>query len=527
MARTKLFTTRSTTYYTMHALRLTINVITIVTTLLLYPLPSSADILKLLDGDKITGRLIQLSSTECEFKTKHLGVLHVKISLISGLDTDNIVTVKMASGEIILGQITSLSEKILAIQSPYLSVINIPIDRIVSVHDQNLQELQEENKGNGRSEYSDDKKNYAEKDKTGAPNNVPEESNRHLGKSEKEESPPQTFLRGSAVLIEPGQIETSLGIRYIPKGPGRFTQSTFGATFGILDRFEAWVAVPATAGWGEISETKNVPKKEKPKTNKELNSDQQSSHVKTDWYCSGGDCPEADKPEYDSVTTTRNVQKVGLSDIAGGIRYLLKSESATWPETTISFSMTAPTGGEGLSDRTWVPSVGLSFAKSTDPAILFWGASYSYVVKHDFTTTKEGEWIDPICENGKWTPGYYEKDYPLRDHMDPFDRLTYYSGMGFAINERLSVSGRVVGIYTEKHTDSTTRPKLSTDQKTTDPKTDDKYKPKYKTIGPSEGLIGFVVGLSYRAFGQIVVEPAVTLGLGSENALSFTVSRKF
>lgn len=128
----------------------------------------------------------------------------------------------------------------------------------------------------------------------------------------------------------------------------------------------------------------------------------------------------------------RDKQAIQVGDVSFGVDYLLTKESESFPALTFNLMASAPTGKnhyypvqdmwlDPFSNGAghWSASAGLSFVRTTDPAILFGGISY----RHFFSRKIDG--------------------YMIR----PGDELSGYFGVGFAINERLSVGSRLSHAY--------------------------------------------------------------------------------
>lgn len=412
------------------------------------PSPSSADVIKLINGDVISGKLAKLSPTECEFTTIFQNTVRVEKKLITELATDSVVAVKMESGELVFGRIDSLLDGILSIQSPSMGVVAIPLEKITLVQYQNVFE---EDKGPDSGKLQEKTEHIDKK-------------NEHsLGK--KVQSPPQTFLRGNSLSLLPGQVDVSSELDYSPNGAGnkRSLTLTEGISVGILDRLEALVQVP-------LSVSDKYPRDPEREYN-EGNRNNILERLRSDSY------------------------RFGLRDVRVGCRYLLKSESSMFPEITGSLSCGMPTSNANFDRSSWSVSTGVSFVKSADPATIFWGMGYT----NYFEYTVDGE----------TTPFREEDDFSVKKG----DRYNYYAGVGFAINDRLSVSSRFVGEYNLIGTlcDLQTKRKES--------------------YGANSEPMVFGVGFSYRAFGETIIDPELIFGLngdsGREAGFSIKISRKF
>lgn len=424
----------------------------IVIGVLALPQTSKADVLKLVGGDKITGSLVSLSQSGCVFATKYQVSITVNNCHIVELETDTNVVVELKSGDRLIGTMSLHSNKLLTVFSPSIGPVKLPLDNVELIK---AQRTKSKLTNVSKDIQSSHKMN---EDEIGS---SVKDSLKTIGS--KEEGPPQTYLRDSAVLLAPGQIETTISALYEPQkrmdyilisgenGTLQYSQRatyqrtislTGGLNIGITNHLEGWIQFPLGYTW----------------------------------------------MEENSAIGRSDGSKFGLMDISGGFRYLLLPESANWPEIIAQLSVTAPSGESpfqyqttttSLGDGYWKPSLGFSFVKSADPAVLFWGIGYGYCIPRDFM-------------------GYTH---------EPGGTFNYYGGMGFAINERLSASSKLTGGV---------RRELSIDGN--------------EVPGSSLEPLAMSLGLSYRAWEHIIMEPMVIFGINNDAndaTLGLTVSRKF
>lgn len=133
----------------------------------------------------------------------------------------------------------------------------------------------------------------------------------------------------------------------------------------------------------------------------------------------------------------------GLGDISVGGYYQFFKETSSWPDIVGSLRIKAPTGehpyGIKLHNPTnntnfavpkdlptgngvWTSSIGLSFLKTTDPAVLFANIGYNYNFKRSFS--------DISSTLGVRTPGEIKLG----------DSFQWGAGLALALNERTSLS---------------------------------------------------------------------------------------
>jgi hypothetical protein len=121
-------------------------------------------------------------------------------------------------------------------------------------------------------------------------------------------------------------------------------------------------------------------------------------------------------------------EDIGFGDVTAGASFQVAEEKPSWPEMVGTFQVRAPTGRDpyrGAGDEAdlgsghWTVSTGLQFVRTTDPLVLFWGIGYI----HQFSERSHGQ---------KYEPG---------------EGVTYNMGLGFSVNDDVSLSGRFAGVY--------------------------------------------------------------------------------
>ena len=227
-----------------------------------------------------------------------------------------------------------------------------------------------------------------------------------IGGDKKLGSPPEDnslqFLRFSTVLLEPGKLQTDIGFLYslsetqIPVAAGpddvapgilRQRQLTIPVEFrfGLTRRMQTFVAMPV--GW----------------SNTELS------------------LPGFDEFENDG----------GIGDLRGGFTYLVKEGKDGGPDVTATFAFTAPTGNgrfflgntlvqpAGLGDGFWSLSGDLLVIHHYDPVVMFYG----FGTRHRFERSVQDTLVAPGGE------------------------YSYRLGVGFAVNEKVTMSAAFSGAY--------------------------------------------------------------------------------
>ncbi|NJL59320.1 MAG: transporter [Desulfobacteraceae bacterium] len=175
----------------------------------------------------------------------------------------------------------------------------------------------------------------------------------------------------------------------------------------------------------------------------------------------------------------------GLGDMNAGLKYLLYQQDKELPDIICSLSFSAPTGEEQKIDKPdivslgsghWQVSAGLTMVKAYDPAVLFGGISYTHLFDRNSAVI---------------TPG---------------NTFSYNFGMGFAINNQITISGMFMGAYqTETEINGV------------------------RISGTSREPMSIRTGLTYRISKKHYLEPSVTFGLNddaSDAVITLSYTRK-
>jgi hypothetical protein len=111
---------------------------------------------------------------------------------------------------------------------------------------------------------------------------------------------------------------------------------------------------------------------------------------------------------------------VGLGDIKWALRYAAIHEEGAIPEVTLNVNAKSDTGDfdRALGTGDWNVGAGVSLVKTIDPAVLFGSLGYT------------------------WTLGTLELE---QGDIDFGDQILYSIGMGFSLNDRVSVSMDMAG----------------------------------------------------------------------------------
>jgi hypothetical protein len=344
-----------------------------------------ADELYLKNGDRITGQVLELSTTHCIFKTDYQATLHFRRSDIVRLD----------------------------ITQPVAGDDTAPFSTITTE-----QVFKAQAKGTEDKATEDAPKQTPSKSRT--PNILGEEPDEDLG---------QIFLRQSTVLLKPGEKELDISLSYtrdeFANLRSRQWNLFLSLRLGITERLEGFVDMPLSWAQREV---------------------------------------------FDSDSVDKN-DATGIGDVGAGFKYIFKQQDKQWPDIIGSFSFSAPTGDEpdpknpndiSVGSGHWHLSTGLTLVKSYDPAVLFGGIGYGYTFKETLNGVE----------------------------VAPGNSFNYSFGMGFAINNQISLSGQFVGAYQTK-----------TEQDG------------LKIVGSSREPMSLRTGLTYRVGKGRYLQPAVMFGL--------------
>ncbi|MBA2492247.1 MAG: hypothetical protein H0V34_11300 [Gammaproteobacteria bacterium] len=207
----------------------------------------------------------------------------------------------------------------------------------------------------------------------------------------------QIFLREALVLLSPGQIQLDSSLSYAHDTFSRLDIETWTNTVrvGLPYRSEIFLSVPLSGSQREFSIR---------------NSAGGTSQI------------------HDNIS--------GISDVEAGLNFILRQETAKWPNIIGSLSFVEPfEESTGLDDTVTTAlfspediafaqnrrnvRAGLTFVRSSDPAVLFGGVDYA----HFFSDSINGMEV----EGGQ--------------------QFIYSFGAGFAVNDELTFSTLFQGVF--------------------------------------------------------------------------------
>lgn len=394
-----------------------------------------ADEICLKNGDRISGRLVSLSASQCEFETPYQATLRVDRSSIVRLQTSEPVVVDLTSGERLVGIIVSPEDGILSTQSDVLGTLTFKLEQIARIAqpDKSLALASEPLDMRGKGTNS-------ETGQAAPPQTAV--ATEPLGEKP-EEDIRQFFLRQSAVLLKPGEMEFEVAFNYLRDEEQIFDIKLRERTFlfplslrvGLVNRAEGFVSLPVTYAHQELVHGEGA--------------------QRTDQF--------------------------GIGDVAAGLKYQLIRESEEWPDVVASLGFSAPTGDDPYDhvvptgNGHWSFSSGLTLIKSFDPAVLFGGIDYAHQFSRRFSI-------------GAVQPG---------------ETIGYNFGLGFALNENLTLSGQLLGGFqTDWEVNGDSTASLSSEPiflrwGLTHRLAKDKYLEPFVTFGLNDDARDAIVGISF------------------------------
>lgn len=392
---------------------------------------ANADTLRATNGDVFSGKVITYQDGMCIFRTSYGSNIKVESGSIEAIFTDEVYAVFLNGGDKLIGRLVDHNGGF-AIESPAFGIVEIEFHQISYLV----------------RNYSAENEDFREEDGFG---------------EEGQSQPPLNFLTGSTVLLAPGKYELEFGVgykqvreSYLLPAAGYFQRSsylarqvTFDASLrgGLHPGVEGWLSIPYSYSYVE--------------------------QVSTNEY-------------------VRDADAWDLGDVSFGLQYQMMSESFTRPAISASFSISSPSGQKRYRNYSetwkdpldngsghWSGMAGLSFVRTTDPAILFGGINYQYYVRNE---------IDGYNILPGWTAGLYV-------------------GLGHALNEDLSIGARVSYSY-QSH--------MEVDGE--------------RMYGSDNDVLDVSMSASYRFAGQWVATPQITFDVASgagAPSISLKIKRQY
>jgi hypothetical protein len=342
-----------------------------------------ADQLVLANGDRISGKLISFSRDLVRIETTYFGMIQIDRKHVVQLSTDSAVFVDLVSGERVIGQMTAAEERKVLVRSSVLGDRLLPLEAIESIHSEPPVQLAAVvGKGAGSTQGTAAQSTPP----SGTPKVKP------IGqKPEDAEDIRKIFLRQSAVLLAPGQLEVEAAPGYLNNqsvssvlnAKIRQFQLPFAGRIGLFSRAEGYVTVPV-------------------------------GYVRRD---------------FSFADSSISHSKSGFGDVTAGFNYEIAQEGMRRPDIIVSFSYGTATGskpnevGLSLGSGHKAVTLGVQFIKSSDPVALFWGINYTH---------------------------QFDARYFLNEdihNVNPGEAAGYNFGFGFAVNDSISLSAQLAGSY--------------------------------------------------------------------------------
>jgi len=209
-------------------------------------------------------------------------------------------------------------------------------------------------------------------------------------KPEDQEDVRKLFLRQSSVLLKPGEAEAEVDFTYKRK---------LDEVFGLMRYTVREFLIPLSLRCGLFERAEAFVSVPLEYAQKEVN------------YLG-----EVDRRDH-----------TGIGDTSAGLKYLLFRETNRRPDIIVSLGFIAPSGPGPYKDANdvpigsghWAITPGIQFVKTYDPVVLFGGIDYT----HQFARHGFGQ------------------------EVQPGETISYNFGMGFAINQDVSVSTQLLGSF--------------------------------------------------------------------------------
>ncbi|MGO0788463.1 transporter [Herbaspirillum seropedicae] len=274
---------------------------------------------------------------------------------------------------------------------------------------------------------------------------------------------PVDFLTGSTVLLAPGKMELEFGLQYKHTRSSHSLMNVGYFQMSAQEARQLELATTVRAGlWGDVEAWFTLP----------------FTHTGIE--------------QISSNQYVRNASQWALGDVSAGLQYQWLEENAERPALSLSLTLSAPTGKKRYyaPDDTWLDPLsngtghwslapGIAFVRSSDPGMLFGGVNYRF-------------------SRERTIDGY---------RIHPGDGLSAYLGVGFALNERLSLGSRLsLAHYRNMQVDG------------------------QAVAGSGKDPLDLSLSVSYRLFERWTLSPQVTFGLNEEAGpayLSLRMNRRF
>jgi hypothetical protein len=166
--------------------------------------------------------------------------------------------------------------------------------------------------------------------------------------------------------------------------------------------------------------------------------------------------------EIDSGASRRHTDQAGLGDVSGSLRYQVWHEGAGTPDVILSVEGKSRTGDEPLlGTGHWNAGATIALVKTLDPIVFFGQVGYNVTLE--------------------------------RDGRDPGDEVLYQLGIGYSLNDRVSLSTQLIGaVVGDARQDGRTLQRSNLD------------------------IISVQLSVTARATRHVFIEPTVTFGISKD-----------
>lgn len=226
------------------------------------------------------------------------------------------------------------------------------------------------------------------------------------------------FLRTATVLLQPGQMQFDYGVRYVFRDfsaadllfpftrRNRQLYSPFAVRYGLAPRVQLYANLPLGFAIGE----------------------------RNDLATAGGPVGGVFVPGILGDDSHTGI--FGLADTSAGVTYLIQKGQCDEPDIIGSLGFVAPTGHHAFEDIAdplrakptpisgsgfWAVNTNVTFIKTYDPAVIYGSLGYTHLFARRFGNALNGAFV---------IPG---------------ESFSYGLGLGFAINDRITLSSSFSG----------------------------------------------------------------------------------
>jgi len=169
--------------------------------------------------------------------------------------------------------------------------------------------------------------------------------------------------------------------------------------------------------------------------------------------------------KIDVGTARQRISDDGAGDIAGLVRYEVWHERGSSPDVILDMRVKSRTAGNSLlGTGTWSLGGGITLVKALDPVVFFSRVGYTYTFAHD--------------------------------GFDPGNEIAFLGGLGFSLNDRVSLNTQVNGTFNTENTKLNGR----------------------SIHGSSQESVSLQFGVTVQLTKHIFVEPLVSFGLTDDAA---------